>query len=332
MRVAVDAMGGDHAPGEIVRGAVEGGRREGVALLLVGDPEAIRRELEPLGDPGVPVQVVPAEGVIREEEPPAQALRQKPRASIPLCAHLVREGKADALVTMGSTGAVLASTVVLWGTLEGIDRPALGGPILGTAPRTLLIDLGTQVDCRPPQLVDFAVLGWAFARHFLDVPEPRVALLSVGAEPGKGNRQVREAYALLQASGLPFVGNLEGNDLPLGRAEVVVCDGFVGNVAMKLAEALGSVLAERLRSRLAGRLPPEEVEALAEEVWSLTNLAEQTGGGPIFGVRGVAIVGHGRSRAPAVARAIATARQAVERRLVEVLEAALARHRARQPG
>jgi len=329
VRIAVDAMGGDHAPREVVRGAVEGARREGVVLFLVGDPEAIRRELEALGDPGVPVEVVPAEGVIQEGEPPAQALRQKPRASIPLCAHLVKEGRADAMVTMGSTGAVLAATVLLWGTLEGIDRPALGGPILGTAPRTLLIDLGTQVDCRPGQLVDFAVLGWAFARHFLEVQEPRIALLNVGAEPGKGNRQVREAYELLQASGLPFVGNLEGYDLPFGRAEVVVCDGFVGNVVMKLVEGLGSALAERLRAHLSEHLPPERAEALAQEVWDLTNLAERTGGGPIFGVRGIAIVGHGRSRAPAVARAIGTAREAVERRLVAVLESALAQYRAR---
>lgn len=323
--MAVDAMGGDHAPGEVVRGAVEGAQREGVALLLVGDPDAVGGELASLPRPAVPVEVVPSQGVIQEGEPPALALRQKPRASIAVAAALVKEGRADALVTMGSTGAAMAATVFLWGTLDGVERPALGGPIIGTAPNTLLIDLGTSVDCRPAQLVGYAVIGAVFARTFLGVERPTVALLSVGTEPGKGNRQVKEAYELLRRSGLEFIGSVEGHHLPQGRANVVVCDGFVGNILMKATEGLGEALSRHLLERLSPLLPQEQARAIAQEVWDMTNLVERIGGGPIFGVNGVAVVGHGRSRAPAVARAIGTARMAVERRLIPALAEELAR-------
>ncbi|MBI4337895.1 MAG: phosphate acyltransferase PlsX [Chloroflexi bacterium] len=322
VRLALDAMGGDYGPQETVKGAIEAAKGGDVEVLLVGDPAALQAELEKHRVAALPVKVVPAEGVIQEGEHPVQALRQKPRASIVVAAGLVKQGAAQGFVTMGSTGAAMAAAALTFGLMEGIERPALGGPIIGLAPRTVIIDLGSSVDCRPSQLVSFAALGSAFAKTFLGVEQPRVALLSVGAEEGKGNRQAKETYELLKASGQNFVGNVEGHDLPLGRADVVVCDGFVGNILMKLTEGLGEGLAQHLRSRLGGR--PADAEAVAQEVYDLLNAVERAGGGPLLGVKGVAVVGHGRSRAPAVASALHTAMLAVQLRFVEKMYQELA--------
>lgn len=317
--IALDAMGGDYGPPETVAGAVQAVASGEVAVLLVGEPSLLEPELHRQGAHGLPIRVVPAQGVVQEGEPPAQALRQKPRASIAVCAGLVKEGKAQACVSMGSTGAAMAAATLALGLLEGVERPALGGPILGFAPKTLILDLGSHVDCRPSLLVTFGALGMAFARRFMGVENPRIALLSVGAEEGKGNRQVKEAYQLFKACGLPFIGNIEGHDLPLGKAEVVVCDGFVGNIVMKLAEGLGEALANWLRQRL-----PDRGE-LAQEIYAMLNVVEHHGGGPLFGVKGIAVVGHGRSRAPAIARAIHTAKRCIEVGLVAAMEQELAR-------
>lgn len=317
--IALDAMGGDYGPPETVAGAVQAVARGEVEVLLVGDPAVLDGELCRQGAQSLPIHIVPAQGVVQEGEPPLQALRQKPRASIAVCAALVREGKAQGFVSMGSTGAAMAAATLAWGLLEGVERPALGGPILGFAPKTLILDLGSHVDCRPSMLVTFGALGVAFARRFLGIEHPRIALLSVGSEEGKGNQQVKEAYALFKASGLAFVGNIEGHDLPQGKAEVVVCDGFVGNILMKLAEGLGEVISRWLRQRLA------DGSAVAQEIYDMLNVVEHHGGGPLFGVRGVAVVGHGRSRAPAIARALHTAQRCVEVGLVEAMEQELAR-------
>ena len=332
VRVAVDAMGGDHAPGEVVAGAVEAAREDGVEIALVGDPEMVRGELAGHDVAGLRITVIPAEGVIGEGEHPALALRQKPRASVLVSIGLVKQGLADATVTMGSTGAAMAAAAVVLGMLEGIDRPALGGPVIGVAPRTAIIDLGASVDCRPSQLLNFGVIGDVFARSFWGIENPRVALLSVGEEAGKGNRQVRETTELFERSGLNFIGNVEANDLPEGKTEVAVADGFVGNVVMKLTEGLGAAIAERLRVRLKGKLPGSEVRDLAREIYETSNVVETYGGGPLLGVRGVSVVGHGRGRAGAVRRAIGTARQTVESGFVSRLSDELAAIRERVDG
>ena len=325
-RIAVDAMGGDHAPEEIVRGAVDAAARGDVEVLLVGDSEAVKDSL-PSSVPAT-LQVVPSQGVITEDEHPLEALRSKPRASIIVAAGLVKEGKADAYVTMGSTGAAMAAGVVALGNLEGIDRPALGGPFLGLAPKTTIVDLGTSLDNRPSQLLNYGVLGSVFAKVFLGIDNPRVALLSVGAEEGKGNRQVREAYPLFQQSGLNFIGNVEGMDVPLGKADVVVCDGFVGNILMKFAEGLGMAVVEYLKARAPSGAEKMAGELLGE-LANLTNYVEHIGGGPLLGLNGVAIVGHGRSKASSVTAAIGMACTALERGLVESMSRELARVRLR---
>jgi glycerol-3-phosphate acyltransferase PlsX len=272
---------------------------------------------------------VPAEGVIEEGEQPARALRLKPRASVVVSTGLVQKGLADAAVSMGSTGAAMAAAAVMLGMFEGIDRPALGGPIIGVAPRTMVIDVGTNVDCRPSLLLSFGVIGDVFARTTWGIEDPRVALLSVGGEAGKGNRQVREATELFEKSGLNFIGNVEANNIPEGLAEVVVTDGFVGNVVMKLTEGLGAVLADRVRDRLKGKLPASEVEDLAQDIFEVNNAAETFGGGPLLGVRGISVLGHGRARAESVRRAIDTARQTVEAGFISRLSDELDRVRKR---
>lgn len=319
VRIALDAMGGDHGPAETVPGAVQAARAAGVEVLLVGDPAAVEAELVKQDTAGLALTTVPAEGVISDHEHPALGLRQKPRASVVVATQLVKQGKADAIVSMGSTGATMAATTLLLGTLGGLDRPALGGPFLGLAPRTTVLDLGSSVDCKPAQLLAFAILGTAFARRFLGIASPRVALLSVGTEDEKGNRQVREALPVFKGSGLNFVGNVEGYDFFTGRADVIVCDGFVGNVVMKFAEGFGVALSAYLRRALADKVPPEVVEGLARQLWEMTNTAKKHGG-PLFGVNGVALVGHGASRAPEVAGALGLARQLVELDVVAAMK------------
>lgn len=312
VRIAMDAMGGDHAPEQIVKGAVDFANTGAGQVMLVGDHDIVQAELARHDAADLPIIVVPSEGVIKEGESPAMSLRQKPKASILVATGLVKQGKADACVSMGSTGAAMAAAAVVLGLAKGIDRPALGGPIVGMAPRTVVLDLGTNVDCRPRQLVSFAVIGDVFARRIWGMERPRVGLLSVGAEVGKGNRQVREAAVLLEKSGLNFVGNVEANELSNDKVDVAVCDGFVGNIVMKLTEGIGVAMVEHLRARLADKLPADEVDALVKEVYELSNVVETMGGGPLFGVNGVSVVGHGSAGAQAVARALEMARLLVD--------------------
>ena len=323
VRIALDAMGGDNAPSEIVKGAVQFAARGLGQVMLVGDPEALQTELGSHDASRLPIGVVPSEGVITEDESPALALRQKPRASILVATGMVKQGHADACVTMGSTGAAMAAGAVILGLASGVERPALGGPILGVAPNTCVLDLGTNVDCRPRQLLSFGAIGDVFARTFFDVEEPRVALLSVGAEAGKGNRQVRETTELFENSGLNFIGNIEANDLPKGAAEVVVCDGFVGNIVMKLTEGLGQQLSEHLRSRLDGVVPSDELDSLLQEFYEMNNVVESRGGGPLFGVNGISVVGHGAARADAVERALGMAKMVAETDFVSQMNSRL---------
>ena len=328
VKVAVDAMGGDYAPQEIIAGAIEAARKSDVHIALVGDATKIELELANHNVSNLPINIVPSEGVITEDESPALALRNKPKASILVATKMVKDGYVDACVSMGSTGAAMAAATVIIGVIDGIDRPALGGPIFGLAPKTIVMDLGSNVDCRPHQLLNFAVIGDVFARLFWNVTRPRVGILSVGAESGKGNRQVREASQLLGDSELNFVGNVEANDIMQNKVEVVVCDGFVGNVIMKLAEGLGKSIANHLTSTLNGKIPNSELEKLVQEVYELNSVVEAAGGGPLYGINGVSVVGHGRSKAPAVHRAISTAKKVVEGNFIAKLNEELSQLRS----
>lgn len=330
VRIAVDAMGGDHAPAEIVKGALLAAQNGGVEILLVGLKPIIEAELERYSATNVPILCVEAGEVIKEGEHPALALRHKSDASIVVAISLVKSGEASAAISIGSTGAAMVSALQILGTFEGIERPAVAAPILGFAPNTVLVDWGVNVDCKPRQLVDFAILGSVFAQKFLNIANPTVSLLSTGSEEGKGNNVVREAYLLLKESGLNFIGNVEGSDIPLGRANVIVCDGFVGNVLVKFCESLGVTIAQWLKNNLEGHLAQAETENLITKLISSTNAAQVYGGGPLLGVNGVVIKGHGRSRAPEVAKAIHIAKFAVEIGFVEMLKSELSKARAKK--
>lgn len=325
VRVAVDAMGGDFAPAEIVRGAVEAVRRENVEVILIGPEGRLRVELAAADAAGLPLAVHHTDQFIADGESPASALRTKREASVLVCARLVKEGQADAAVSMGHTGASMIAAHWTFGALPGVQRPVAGGVLFPLAPQTAVFDLGANAGCKPEQFLQFAAVGAAYARCLLGVTDPTVGLLSNGSEPGKGTAQTRAAYDLLAQSDLNFIGYVEGWDLASGRANVVVCDGFVGNILIKYGEGAGRALAGWLAGRLEGQLPPSEIQAIADELLEMMEVERRLGGGALLGVDGVMVVGHGRSRAPAVSRAIAQARQAVEQNLIGTLKAELAR-------
>jgi len=324
IRVVLDAMGGDYGPRETIKGAVEALNRDSeLEVILVGDEAPLRVELEGYDLSGKTVSVVPSEGKIGDDEHPIRALRQKPRSSIMVATRMLNNGEADTLVSMGSTGASMASAVMILGLMEGVERPCIGGPFLGLAPNTMLVDMGSNVDCRPALLLSFAAMGVVFARRFMGIENPKVGLLSVGAEEAKGNRQVQESYQLFQDSRLNFVGNVEGMDFFTGRADVIVSDGFVGNILMKFTEGLGSALGPYLLQQLSAHLSARELGNIISDLWETTNLPRKMGG-PLFGVNGAVILGHGSSTSEGVAGAIATAVKYVKLDMVENLQAGLA--------
>ena len=324
VRVAIDTMGGDYAPQETVKGAVQALRSSDAELLLVGDPAAVQAELAKYEVAGLPITVVPSDGKIGDDEHPLQAMRQKPRASVVVATHLVKQGQADVMVSIGSTGASMASAVLTLGLMEGLERPCLGGPFLGLAPNTVLVDIGSNLDCRPGLLLSFAVLGAAFAHTYMGIENPRIGLLSVGEEAAKGNRQVQESYQVFQDSHLNFVGNVEGMDFFTNKADVIICDGFVGNILVKFTEGMGGALANFVRERLPDSVDREVVGQLARDLWETTNRPLTVGGGPLFGVNAPVILGHGSCRANAVEGAVRTAIRYVNVGLLDIMRQELA--------
>ena len=327
IRIAVDAMGGDYAPGEVVKGAVEAAQKDEAEIVLVGPLSIIQPELSKYSISNLPISCVNAEEFIKEGEPPALALRQKRNASVIVATKLVKKGEADAIVSAGPTGAVVASALMLLGAAEGIDRPVVGGPFFGLSPNTILMDAGGNVDCKPYHLLNFAIIGCVYAEKMLNIANPTVALLSVGAEEGKGNELIKESYPLFQKSGLNFIGNVEGNDIVADKANVIVCDGFVGNILIKFYEGLGIATSQWLKTSLRGKLPDVEINKIGEDLLALTNTADVSGGGPLLGVNGVSLVMHGRSQAIQFTSAIAQAKAVVESDLVNSLNSELIRIR-----
>jgi glycerol-3-phosphate acyltransferase PlsX len=324
VRIALDAMGGDYVPRETVGGAVMAAREGGVEVILVGPEDVLKGELEKHQIEGLPIRQIASERGIREDESPVTALRQNPQSSIAVATRLVKTGEADAVVSMGSTGATMASAVMILETMEGIKRPLVGGVFLGFTPKTMVFDMGASVDCKPRQLLSFATMGSIAARKVLGIAQPTVALLSTGTEKGKGNRAVKEAYQLLEKSNLNFIGNVEGIDVPLGRANVIICDGFVGNILIKFCEGMGECIAQRLRDSLRDRLPPSDIEDIATDIISQTSTPDVEGGGLLYGVNGVVVVGHGRFRAPEIAKCIHQAEKVVRSGLIDALRSELA--------
>ena len=318
VRVAMDAMGGDHGPVETVKGALAAARETNAEIILVGDQGPVEQELAKHDTTGITVSVVPSEGKIGDDEHPLQAMRTKPKSSVVVATRLIKSGDADVMVSMGSTGGSMASAVLTLGLMPGLDRPCIGGPFLGLAPNTVLVDIGANIDCRPALLLNFASLGVTWARTYMGIENPRVALLSVGSESTKGNKQVQEAYGVFEESGMNFVGNVEGMDFFTEKAEVIIADGFVGNILIKFTEGLGRAFAAYANKRLGSSLDETTLSKFAAELVQLTNRT-RTNGGPLFGVNGPVIVGHGSSRADEILAAISTAVRYVNLGMVDIM-------------
>ncbi|MCS7234524.1 MAG: phosphate acyltransferase PlsX [Armatimonadota bacterium] len=322
MRVAVDAMGGDYAPAEVVAGAVAAAERLGLEVLLVGPDEAVRERLRRHRGSGR-VRVVHASQQIGMDESPTTALRRKPDNSIAKGLELVRAGQADAFFSAGNTGAVMAAALLTLGRVEGVDRPAVAAVLPTLRGRMVALDVGANVDCRPRHLLQFALMGSVYAERVLGIPSPRVGLLSNGEEAGKGNELVVRAAELLRTTDLNFVGNVEGRQVFFGACDVLVCDGFVGNVVLKLGEGMAQGLFQIIREEVRRSLRAKfAVWLLRPRLRALRKRIDYTeyGGAPLLGVRGVVVIGHGSSNAHAVFNALRVAQEEVRQRLPEVIQ------------
>ncbi|XFA72147.1 phosphate acyltransferase PlsX [Thermosynechococcaceae cyanobacterium Okahandja] len=325
-RIAVDAMGGDYAPDEIVAGALRASEELDADILLVGDPTQIQSYLKQHAPTAKP-QIVAASDVVDMDEEPLVALKRKPNASINVAMDLVKTGAADAVVSAGHSGAAMAAALLRLGRLPGIDRPAIGAvlPTLMAGKSVLVLDVGANVDCRPKYLEQFAVMGSIYSKYVLDVDDPKVGLLNIGEEDCKGNDVALKAHQLLrQNPQISFLGNAEGRDVMSGQFDVVVCDGFVGNVLLKFAESLGGVLVQILREELPrgwrGQLGTALLRPNLRQIKQRIDHAEH-GGGLLLGVDGICIISHGSSQAPSVFNAIRLAKEAVDHRVSERIQA-----------
>ncbi len=331
--VALDAMGGDHAPAVTVQGAIEAVRQFGLQVLLVGREPVLKRQLARFGGAPRGLQIVDAPEVVAMDDPPTAPIRAKRNSSMAEAARLVRDGAASAFVTAGNSGAAMVAAKLVIGTIAGVERPALAVPVPGLARQTLVLDVGANVDCKPHHLEQFAVMGHFYSQAVLGVEHPRIGLLSIGEEEGKGDRATVEAYRLLSDLGLNFVGNVEGRDVYSGTVDVVVCDGFVGNVVLKVSEGLGEMIYALLR-REARRSPTSAIGLLLAK-GALTALKRKAdyaeyGGAPLLGVRGACLVGHGRSNPKAIKNALRFARSYATHGVISHIEEKVAELRARQ--
>ncbi|MCJ7510600.1 MAG: phosphate acyltransferase PlsX [Dehalococcoidia bacterium] len=320
-------MGGDHAPQEIVKGAVLAARELGIQVALVGPPALVEEELAKAEPRPQGIRLVAASEVIAMDEQPAQAARHKKDSSIVVGLRLLKQGEADAFVSAGNTGAVLAASIMYLGRLRGIERPSLVALLPLSGRLTLLLDIGANADCRPKYLLQFAEMGSAYMERVWKVERPRVALLSIGEEETKGSMLTQEAYGLLkEASHLNFIGNVEGRDVASGVADVIVTDGFTGNVVVKTMEGMAAFIRGQLegaiRSRWYYMLPGLVLRGAFRGVQKSTDSREY-GAGPLLGVNGLVFVGHGSSDAVAIRSALRVAREAVVSGMLEAIRPSL---------
>ena len=326
MKIAVDAMGGDYGPAVVVEGAVAATREYGIPLILVGDETVVRREIHRCRGQRLPIEIRHTSQVVQMDEPPGQALRKKRDSSLRVAAQLVRDGEAAAFVSAGNTGAAMAIAMFVIGVLPGVDRPAIAVLLPNLRGKTVLLDAGATVDPKPRHLVQFAVMGSVYARDILGVPRPRVGLLSVGEEEGKGNELTKEVFKYLEASSLNFIGNVEGRDIYNGNADVVVADGFTGNVALKISESLAEMLGAMIReeltrdwmSKVAGFFARPAFRRFRKRVDYV-----ELGGAPLLGIDGASIICHGASPPAAIKNAIRMASGWVQGNVNDHIRAAL---------
>jgi phosphate acyltransferase len=332
--IALDAMGSDRAPKPEVEGAIQAARRSGIQVTLVGPEERLRAEFtrHPFAR-SLPISIVHASEIITMDDKAVQAVRAKRDSSMRVGLRLVREGRADAFITAGNTGAAMATAKMVLGGLPGVDRPALVA-IIPTATRTVtaLLDVGANVDCKPHNLEQFAVMGDIYFRSMFGTARPRVGLLSIGEEEGKGNELTRESFQLLKQLPLNFVGNVECRDIYNGNVDVIVADGFVGNVALKTSEGVVNLVRATLKETLAETITRQVGFLLSRSAFTdFKKRLDHTeyGGAPLLGVKGACFITHGSSNANAIKNAVRVASEFVERRITANIEKELA---AMHPG
>ncbi|QNP29321.1 phosphate acyltransferase PlsX [Cylindrospermopsis curvispora] len=325
VRIAIDAMGGDYAPAEIVAGALRAKEELDVHILLVGDPQQIEAVI-PLKSNRLGIEIVPARETIGMDEEPLNAVRRKRGASVNVAMDLVKNNQADAIFSAGHSGAAMASALLRLGRLPGIDRPAIGTvfPTIKAGKPVLILDVGANVDCRPKFLEQFAVMGSIYSQYVLGISEPKVGLLNIGEEDNKGNEAAVRAHELLRENTqINFSGNAEGRDVLSGEFDVIVCDGFVGNVLLKFAEAVGGVILQILREELPqgirGQIGTAILKPNLKRVKQRMDHAEH-GGALLLGVNGICFIGHGSSQAPSIFSAIRMAKEAVDNQVLERLQ------------
>jgi glycerol-3-phosphate acyltransferase PlsX len=318
-------MGGDHAPAQIVAGAIRAKEELGVDVILVGDPAQVEAAMGQ-HTTSSPLEIVPAEDTIEMCEEPLGAIRRKPKASINVAMDLVKQGRADAVVSAGHSGAAMAAALLRLGRLPGIDRPAIGAvlPTMIPGKPVIILDVGANVDCRPKFLEQFAFMGTVYSQYVMGVAEPKVGLLNIGEESSKGNEQALHTHKLLTKNPqIPFIGNAEGRDVLSGNFDVIVCDGFVGNVLLKFAEAVGEVALQILREELPrgarGKIGTTVLKPNLRRIKQRMDHAEH-GGGLLLGVAGVCIISHGSSQAPTIFNAVRLAREAIDNQVLDRIQ------------
>ena len=327
-RIAVDAMGGDFGPHVVVPAAVDAAR-QGIAIALVGDSDVLNAELSKLDIRGLDISVVHCTQVVEMDDKPSDALRKKKDSSIQVASRLVRDGEADGVVSAGNSGATVACGMFVLGRIPGVLRPALAGVLPTEKKPMVLIDVGANVDSKPANLLQFALMASVLAKDVLGRQTPSVGILSIGEEEGKGNAMVKEAFDLFRKSKLNFIGNVEGRDIFTGEVDVAVCDGFVGNVALKLSEGLaksmGNILRDELKSSWLSKLGTLLSLRAFTRFKKVIDYAEY-GGAPLLGLKGIVIVCHGKSNPKAMTNAIRMAATFVSNKALEHLSEGLALH------
>lgn len=312
IKIALDAMGGDFAPAELVKGAVLAvAEQPELEIILVGDPEKINAELKKQHQVNR-LSIVPASEVIGMDDHPAQAVKQKKDASINVAVNLVKEGKADAVVSAGNTGAIMAAALFKLGRIPGIERPAIATEFPLPSGKVLLLDMGANVDCKPKHLQQFALMGSLYAKLTMHINNPRVGLLNIGEEKEKGNELTREAWPLLKELPINFIGNVESKEILNGKADVIVCDGFVGNLILKFGESLGNAIFQMLKSEVSkGILSKIGLVFLIPALLRLRKKItyDEYGGAPMLGIAGTVFKAHGRAKSAAIKNAL---RESVE--------------------
>ena len=310
MKIAIDAMAGDNGPRVVIDGAIQAAREVGVEVLLVGDQNILNSELAQHNLEGVNISIKHAPEVVEMEESPSIAIRKKKRSSIRIATELVKTGEAEAIISAGNTGAAMATAKILLGALKGVERPAIATLLPTAKGSALLLDVGANVDCRPRHLLQFAIMGHIYSKNILGVENPKIGLLNIGEEESKGNELTKESFKTLKNGGLNFIGNVEGKDLYAGQVDVVVCDGFTGNVALKISESVAEMISSHfqreIRRKFLWKIGYLLMRSCFQDFKKKVDYDEY-GGAPLLGINGVFIICHGRSGAKAIKNAIKVA-------------------------